>query len=230
MQIRITDKDTWDPRRFHAVKGGGGHTWKVTDKGILVKDDDTPRRTKGEPSTLRRIYDRFLEEIVSVSSFTGVPQQLIAAAIANESGGRDGGERYEKHLNDWSIGVMQTLTNTAWGIAQQRPDLAVSVPLLDVRPFPKGGDLDVWRALLHEAKTSITLGASYLDILNERFECQWDPILIYAGYNSGSPRPSQSKPWGLHYHRTKLKDGNIFDAMDTFAAWYGDACSVWAIS
>lgn len=228
--VEIVDRDAWSPRRFHAVKDGVGHAWKVTDGGIWVQGEDSVRRSKGEPSTLRRIYDRFLEIIVQVHVDTGVPQQLIAAAIANESGGKDGGERFEKHLNDWSIGVMQTLTNTAWGIAQRSPSLQISQAILDLQPVPKGGDLETWKTLLHRPEVSISLGAQYLRILNERFDCRWDPILIYAGYNAGSPRTSGSRPWGLHYHRVSLGDGRIFDAMDTFAAWYGDACDVWAIS
>jgi len=221
----VEDCETWDPERFHRIKGTKGHIWKIVPEGVLVQGESSVRRTRGEPKTLTRIKDRFGELMEQVFLDTGVPIQLLAATIANESGGHDGGERYEKHLNDWSIGVMQTLTKTAWGIARSAPHLHRK-DIAHMKPIPQGGNLQEWRRVLHNNTASVLLGAEMLRQINERYTCYWDPILVYAAYNAGSPRPNKDRPWGLHYHRVEKKDV-VFDAMDTFAAWFGDACAVW---
>lgn len=221
----VEDCEDWCPTRYHRVSGAQGHVWKTTAQGVLVKGEGSTRRTRGEPTTLRGIQDRFGALMDQIFFDTGVPIQLLAATMANESGGHDGGERFEKHLNDWSIGVMQTLTNTAWGVARSATHFNLK-HVAQMTPIPKGGNLQDWRLTLHNSTTSLLLGAEMLRQINERFSCYWDPVLLYAAYNAGSPRKNDDRPWGLHYHRVELKD-RVFDAMDTFTAWFGDACAVW---
>lgn len=220
----VEDCEEWNPTRYHRVKSADGHIWKITEDGVQVKGELSVRRSRGEPLTLRRVKTRFEPLMEQIFLDTGVPIQLLSATMANESGGHDGGERYEKHLNDWSIGVMQTLTNTARGIAISSPHLGRR-DIAQMKAVPQGGNLQEWRAVLHDHRTSILLGAELLKQINDRFQCYWDPILVYAAYNSGSPRKNEGRPWGLHYHRVALPD-RTFDAMDTFAAWFGDACAV----
>ena len=72
--IEVTDRDTWEPERFHSV--GSGQSWKQTYEGILVRSEASERRTKGEPSTLRRIIDDFGDEIADACQMVSVPVQL----------------------------------------------------------------------------------------------------------------------------------------------------------
>ena len=196
-------------------------TYKVTTSGILVEGEGQERRTKGQPLTLSRIMTRYIGLIRDAAGEFAVSEQLIAAALANESGGHEGAEKNEKDRHDRSIGIMQLLTATAKELSRR-----IDEPFLEPS-LPDGGDVERWREYLSDNDTSIRLGAYYLSWLNKEYSCKGDPVLIYAAYNAGSPRADATRPWGLHYNRVKRKDGSIFDAMDTFVNWYGDACTVW---
>ncbi len=224
----------WDVRRFHRPDFGPGahpdgddavrHAWKLTSEGVLVENEDTERRTKGAPTTLTRIVEDFGDAIVEASELTDVPEQLIAAVIATESWGKPDAERFEAHLNDWSFGLMQTLTNTAQALALQAPAKLGVEGLKAYRPVPKGGSADEWRELLSNPETSIRLGALYLARSNDRWRLEWDPIFVYATFNAGSPQPPGAigNKWGIH----GAANGDVFDH---FAAWYGDACAVYGV-
>lgn len=215
MSLLLVDCDRWSPSRYHHVDGGKS-AWRVQVDGILVQGEVAPRRTKGEPVTLRRIRKRFGDHIAQIAARTGLTQQLLGAIIAVESGGNEKAERFEQHINDWSIGLTQTLTATAYTVANRMR----FEPML--KPVPEGGDVDEWRVYLGEPYTSIELGASYLVMQNERFALRYDPVLLYASYNAGSPRPSSGNDWGLVCY-----DAHDYNALDCFAAWYGDACAVY---
>lgn len=215
------DKD-WHPYFFHRVHpsqvGLTKYAWKSDNSGIHVFGEDKVRRTRGKPITLTRIRDkyRFSIELFSLEDIGLL--RLIAATIATESGGRLPADRYEKYINDWSFGLMQTLTNTAWGLNRNLNILPTAL-----KPIPKGGSKAEWKKYLDNPEISIQLGAYYLKQIDKTFKAQGDPVLIYSGYNAGSPRPSTKTPWGLVYYiAPKQKIG----ALDHFAAWYGDACEV----
>lgn len=238
----------WGVRRFHRpsfeapaeprADDASKRAWKLTDEGVLVENEDTERRTKGEPTTLTRIVEDFGDAIAEASELTDVPEQLIAAVIATESGGRlvvkrrdeEGNieegpaERFEAHLNDWSFGLMQTLTNTAHALALQAPAKLGVEGLKAYRPVPNGGSADEWRELLSNPETSIRLGALYLARSNDRWSLEFDPIFVYATFNAGSPQPpgAVGNEWGIH----GAANGKVFDH---FAAWYGDACAVYGV-
>ncbi len=221
------DKITPQPWRPHDPHGVTGHTrqwWSVPSDGIYVLGESDARRTKGEPITLRKIVAKYGDHIEEASERTGVPTRLIAAMVTTEAGLNEKAERHEPHLNDYSFGAAQTLTETAWQMAHR---LNVKQP---DRPVPRGGDPDEWRAFLFDARISILLGAMYLAYNDERFGLQWDPVLTYAGYNAGSPLVRTAKPWGLAYYTyDRDKDGiPEYDAIDTYVAWYGDACAVYS--
>lgn len=234
MSFSVQDCDVWDVRRYHRASFGPPaepraddalkRAWKLTDEGVLVENEDTERHTKGEPKTLRRIVDTFGDAIAEASELTGVPKQLIAAVIATESYGKPDAERYEAHLNDWSIGLMQTLTGTAHALALQAPAKLQVEGLKAYLPIPKGGSIDDWRILLGKPEVSIGLGAHYLARNNERWQLEFDPIFVYATFNAGSPQPpgAVGNEWGIH----GAANGGVFDF---FAAWYGDACAVYGV-
>ena len=223
--VPIVDQESWCPRRFHSVEGAE-IIWRQTDEGIEVKDEGV-RRTKGEPTTLRRIVKDYGHLIDAACEYTDVPRQLVAGMIAAESRGIPTAEREEPPIKDWSIGLTQTLTATAFTLAAQAPEELNVKEVTKLKPLPQGGDLAEWRGLLRQPFYGIRLGALYFSIVNRQSELKFDPVLCYAAYNAGSVRENLKNPFGLHYYRKKLPDGRWADAMENFCRWFGDACAVY---
>jgi len=212
----------WALEEWHSAElTHGEHAWRVARSGIYVRDEGgLPRRTRGEPVTVTKILRAYGDAIEEAADLTGVPTRTILAMLATESGTNPKAERFEKHLNDWSFGAAQTLTATAHAMARR----------LHITSPPKAYPSDVstelaWRSFLFEPRNSILIGVSYIAYNDERWGLLDDPVLAYAAYNAGSPRPSATNPWGVAYYRKKTSQGT-YDALDTFAAWYGDACAV----
>lgn len=235
MALNIKNQEeSWSPDLFHSV-GSGTIVWRQIPEGILVKTEESERRTRGEPVTLRKIVSSYGREIDYASAISSVPKQLIAGVIAAESHGNPVAERREAHLNDWSIGLTQIITATAQSLAAN--DMLWIGPLnleeiASMKPIPRGGDLGRWRSLLGDPRNAISLAAVYLRLANDLFKLKFDPVLCYAAYNAGSPRDSTITPWGVHYYRiTKARGPGVVevvaDAMDSFVKWYGDACDVY---
>lgn len=227
--LRIVDADggTWATDDFHGVHradvGADKHWWRRGPEGIVLIGSCKPLRTKGKPVTATRIQKTYGWLIENLLGRLELPVakalELVIGMVATESGGRPTAAREEKAIHDWSFGLTQTLTRTAKGIEKAA---GVKLP---ARSIPKGGSVAEWRTALSDAETSLRLGIAYLALIEKQFKCQGDPILIYAGYNSGSPRPSRSNPWGLvAYDRDGM--GPALGALDWFARWYGDACAV----
>ncbi len=197
------------------------HFWSVEDDGILVKGENRPRRTKGEPVTATRIFTQFGSDILLVHVKYGIPKEIMVATIATESRGRLPADRYEANINDWSFGIMQTLTGTAKVLASGMP----GVPEKSFKENPTAANKDAWKKFLDNPSVSIELGAKFLTGQNQRLNLNWDPILVYAAYNSGGVYESTKNPWGLvAYDRDGL--GSEPGALDNFCAWHNDACFV----
>lgn len=205
----VNSRLPWHPWEWHRVQPAQvrfePRAWKVVPKqGVMVQGETQVRRTTGNPDTLKRVflqYGGFATEFWDPA--------LVLAVIANESRGELMCERFEGHINDWSFGPGQFLTNTAWGVCK---DIKIVPP--DV-PIPKGGNVETWRKWLCDRKNCLPLIRAFLNNLNKRFALQHDPLLIYTAYNAGSPRPSTKSDWGLVTNRP--------DTLDRLAAWYGDA-------
>lgn len=207
--------ECWKPNQFHGLDGAA-RRWKLTNAGILIRGEKKERRTRGRPATLTRIKKNFAFAIRASSFRYDIPERVIAAVIATESGGRLPADRYERKIKDWSFGLMQTLTRTARGIGSEYPEDFKEIDL-PRRSVPGGGDKARWKELLDVPMVSIKLGTAYLRESDFRLDLQRDPVLLYVAYNAGSPRRSSRNPWGLVYHGR---------ALDHFVAWYGDACAV----
>lgn len=146
--------------------------------------------------------------IRDASQSTGVDRRTIVACICTESSGSYKAERYEVHLHDYSIGVMQTLTRTArhvggrLGYPTQTPagdELATSYRM-PKNSVPNGGTIDEWRRFLCEPRNSILVGAATLAELDKRYDLEGDPVLLAASYNAGGPYVDRANPWGLRMH------------------------------
>ncbi len=231
----IKDSDDWELRRFHGRRDDGDWLqWKLTDEGILVQGEEAVRRTPGKPVTLTRIVDTYGDTILKWADVFDLSEQLLAAVIAIESGGRPTAEKEEKHKGDWSIGLTQVLTATAKHLVGLFPE---ELPPIAIASLPKGGSLDAWRTTLRDPETSIALAGAYLRAVNDDAKLRLDPVLLYCAYNAGSVRPHgsgaravQDNPWGLKHYRHYNKDGTLnYSALSSFCAWFGDAVSVYGV-
>jgi soluble lytic murein transglycosylase-like protein len=214
--VKVVDRDDrWTLNRWHSVSGQA-RKWCVTESGIQVARETTgARRTQGEPKTASRIVETWGKVIKHMGATFDVDVRVLTAVVCIESGGKTDAERYEAHLNDYSIGLCQTLTATAHQLAKM-----IGLPNGPAKPVPKGGDLDEWRSFLSMGWNSIMLAGAYLENANKRWGLQNDPVLLYASYNAGSPRATTKNPWGLV---------NYGHALDAFTRFYGDACFVWKL-
>ena len=207
--------DDRTPGYLHGVDpvqvGEGKRWWWHDQTGIVPIGQTESLRTRGKPVTLTRICNRFEPLFAKALEGTSIDAAMLAAVVATESGGDPNAERQEPKLKDRSIGLTQTLTATALGLAKRA---GVLVP---AKSLPKGGELLHWRAALRDPATSLRLAAVYLDAADQRWKCQGDPVLLYACFNAGGPYASHDNSWGLRAYGT---------ALDAFARWYGDACEV----
>jgi hypothetical protein len=162
--------------------------------------------------------------------------RVLAALLASEGRGvLDPYPRYESGRDDFSFGPCQILTGTAAGLLGLTPHPPALPKVLRVAglKFPDQAhaaawavanpDALAWRALLRRPEVSTDLAAHYLRTIDAQ-GCAGDPILLYAGYNAGSPRKA------LHPHDafglvSYVRPDNT-TALDSFSKWYGDACAV----
>ena len=208
------DPDPWTQTEWRGVRGHA-RRWRTTRAGISVKGEPGPRRTKGQPITMGKRWNEFGAEIREAHEATGVPIATIMATLQTESGGDPKAARYEKHLSDYSFGLMQTLTETAFAISRQ---LDVTAPRL---PIPRGGIVSEWREFLFSPRNSILIGAAYLAYLDDHFQLLGDPVLLFSSFNAGSPRVDLESSWGTKYTR-----GESYDHVSVAAAWLGDSLAV----
>lgn len=203
-------------------------TWRVTDAGIIAAGESGPRRTAGDPSTMRRIRATFGARLSAVAPDLQ-RLRVLAALIASESRGKlDPPARYEAGLGDFSFGPCQFLTSTADSMLGKTPRppriRAYGLPNQMAAAYAEANpDAKAWRALLTQPAIAIDLATEYLKRIDAQ-GCGGDPVLLYAGYNAGSPRPAAhpADKFGL----VSFVRPDKTTALDSFAAWFGDACCV----
>lgn len=223
----LAEDGGFDPSNWHGVVGAR-YEWRITSAGVVV-------RSGGEPETGPRtvvlenfakmpalIAKRFAEELLEAEEVVGIPRAVMCAVICVESGGKVDAERREAHLNDSSIGVCQTLTQTAYAIGLQ-----LGFPLLTAdeaedwrmpkRPLNRGGDIGDWRRFLRKPRNSVLLGAGYLRYLDEEYSLRGDPAMLYASFNAGSPRSTDANAWGIVSYGS---------ALDAFVRFFGTSCAL----
>ncbi|WP_159351498.1 transglycosylase SLT domain-containing protein [Roseomonas harenae] len=176
-----------------------GVSWQLTPEGISV-DGAPASGTAGEPSTVRGIWKRYGDLCSASAKRYGVPVELIVATIATESRGDPNARRPEPKIRDESVGLMQTLVNTARG-ALGRRDLS--------------GDH------LLDPGLSIEAGTAY--IAQQRGSTHFDPPLVAAAYNAGSIRRDDgpANRWKLLVFPT-----GTGRHVDNFVEWFADCMRV----
>jgi len=181
--------------------------WYLAPEGVLIGDAATPETTGGQPTTVRRVWERFGSLIEMWGGRFGIPAELIVATICTETRGDASAVREEPGYisdtqtpNKVSPGLMQTLISTA------RDTL---------------GDDTITRSWLLDPGNSIRAGTAYI-------AQQWklthlDPPKVACAYNAGGiyPNPSQDNRWKMRQYPI-----NTGEHADRFVKWFNDCFRV----
>jgi hypothetical protein len=195
--------------RHGAAVGTGRNRWRLTQAGIEMEGEATPRRN-AKPDIAARCWSKHRDALESAATRFAVPVELLIATACTESAGRADAIREEPGFtsdaatpNRVSPGLMQTLISTARE--------ALSDPALD-------------RARLLDPAVSAAAAAAYIR-RQAQATTHFDPPLVATAYNAGSLRADRNpeNPWGL----LGTKRGNVWHA-DTFIAHLGDAYALFA--
>lgn len=218
----------------------GGKCWRAEEDGVWIRDRTPygiPRLLASKINTdlAAKVVAAYGDDIATQSQIFGVSPIVVATTIVVESAGNASAERYEAQLNDYSIGLGQHLTATAFAIARLRgvPTLsearaelgedeivdALTTYALPDRSLPAGGDLASWRHYLGTAWNSIMLTCALHGWNNARFTLGGDPVAMYACWNAGSLRRATNQ-WGL------VSAGNGA-SIDSFAGHYYHVAATW---
>jgi len=114
---------------------------------------------------------RYVPIVKKWARLRGLPEELVLAIIAVESGFNPKSYRREPHINDASFGLMQILERTAVGMGFQKPLFTISHPLFD-------------------PETNIKYGTEFLRRLWTQYGGNRDAVI--AAYNMGHPRKAEN--------------------------------------
>ena len=192
--------DIVEELRRHAVQHRhfeGSVTWALTPEGISV-EGAKPMGTTGAPNTVKAIWEEYGVHCAAAARDFTVPVELIVATIATESSGKPDAVR--KEAKDTSYGLMQTLLMTA------REAL---------------GDERLSGQDLLRPETSIRAGTAF--IVRQRNLHKFDPVLVAAAYNAGSPRHADfpGNRWRLYCYPPQSGDH-----LNRFVGWFNDAMAL----
>lgn len=179
--------------------------WRVSASGVEIAGSGV-ERTRGEPVTVRRVWERWHDPINTMARRYRVPCHLIVATICTESSGREDAVRREPgYVSDQqtphriSAGLMQTLLSTA------REAMQASFGL-------------DW---LLQGANSIEAGTAYIAKQSRRTNL--DPPLVAAAYNAGRLKHQDGER-----NRWKLRQYPIGTGAhcDRFVRWFNDVVAV----
>lgn len=183
-----------------------GIAWRLTTAGVDIQGSGI-ERTAGKPQTVTRIWETYNREINRWAEHYQVPDVLIIAIIATESGGNPRALRKEPGYvseeaspHRASVGLMQTLVSTA------RDTLDNS---------------SINQAWLLDPGNSIQAGTSY--VAEQRPKTNLDPPKVACAYNAGGVYHNR----GVH-NRWKMRQYPIGtgEHCDRFVKWFNDAVFV----
>lgn len=191
-----------------------GRGWRYECDGTISIErmSGTPR-TKGEPTTMRRLETDYGEHIAEASERFGISTATIASVIILESVPIKGSfsrnpnsYRWEERIQEPSVGLMQTLVSTARAMDKYYK--------LGLAPNGK---------TLKDPRTSILLGTAYLARQAERYETT-DGVLLQAAFNAGGVYYSKfskgpdGKPVPNEWHMRT----HAADRTERFIKWHND--------
>lgn len=123
--------------------------------------------------------------------------KYVKAIFQIESSNNPRAERYEKHIDDWSYGLGQILTETARDLEKRHPELP---------------DLGDTREQIRESLFDPEINRAYAEALfREELEFYQDPELAVAAYNSGhlTPRNARAQEMLNEIYNTNLTTDGI---------------------
>jgi len=190
------------------IRFNGGRGWEYDCAGRITLERETePARTRGEPKTIRLMVADFGSHIEEAHEmFPQVSVATICAVISLEAARIKPGLHLNPHSfrqekNDYSSGLMQTLSGTA---KQMSKKYTLTLPYID-------------RESLAIPRVSILCGVAYLhDRANEYGTT--DGMLLQAAYNAGGVYKSQKNEWKIRTYGD--------DRTERFAQWHNDALAV----
>lgn len=146
--------------------------------------------TASPSATTKTDIMQLIEKVLNQHNLR-VDPKMIAAMIQIESSGNPNAVRYEHHLRDVSVGLMQTLGSTARWLAEEMGYTAYGVPSNDD---------------LLDPEKSIYFGAAYVEWLSnyggKKRGVQW----IVESYNGGPGNSnSQTKNHWNKYKAARMK-------------------------
>lgn len=185
------------------------------------------------------LIERYGETFLFASQVWCVPAATLVATACNESGGDESAKRFEQHISDYSFGLCQQITSTAYAVGRAsswpRADKVLSkthphrdwtMPMMSYPSALKrklgGHDIaairEHWARFLGNPYVSIMLAAAVHHFQSKRWNTQHDPILDYATYNSGGLYVGTTR-YGLHATMAALEAFNLFynDTVKIFA-------------
>ena len=189
---------------WHALSLGSVR-WRLADLGVEIEGSGIDR-TKGNPTTAKRVWEAFAEPINLAGRRFRLPAEVLIATMCTESGGKESAIRFEpgyvddeKTPHKVSPGVMQTLISTA------SSTLSMSVT----------------RDWLLNGANSIRAGAAYIS--SQGRKTRFDPPLVGAAYNAGALYQQNGAQ-----NRWKLRQYPIGTGKhcDRFVQFYNDAVEV----
>jgi hypothetical protein len=178
MEIEV---EPWpDSVELSAIENGG------RDGGLV--------RTKGDPASMRAMWEEHGLALRTACDRFDVPL-VWAMGMAGIEAVRGHGMRwdsqsyrYEMRIDDFSAGIMQTLSKTAEGERKKRcpeiPAFKIGGRLLEREDHP-----------LFDHEVSALLGVGYMRTQLDRYGMR--PLLCCAGYNAGKPKPSDENEFGV---------------------------------
>ena len=199
------------------IRFNGGRGWEYDCAGRITLERETePARTRGEPKTMRLMLSDFGVQIYEAHEmFPQVSLPTICAVISLEAARIRPGLHLNPHSfrqekNDYSSGLMQTLSGTA---KQMSKKYTLPVPYID-------------RESLTIPRVSILCGVAYLHDRAKRYRTldgmhkfgSTDGMLLQAAYNAGGLYKSQKNEWKIKTHGD--------DRTERFAQWHNDALAV----
>lgn len=184
--------------------------WRLDKKGLYLKATGDGangeigyENTGGEPSTVRRVWERFGESVERWATGLGVPAELIVATICTETRGdpdavreEPGYQSDERTPAKVSPGLMQTLISTARDVL---------------------GDDSIDRAWLLLPDNSIRAGTAY--IAQQWMKTHFDPPKVACAYNAGGIyyNKSTNNRWRMRQYPI-----NSSHHADRFTEWFND--------
>lgn len=220
----------WKPTQSHGA--AEGTWWMIAPDGCIWRDNKLgPRLTKWEEARFlaRDVWQKYQQTIdLMTQVFPHVSPSTLIATACTESQGQVDKSKWEKHKNDYSLGICQLLTATAF-----RLGVNMGWPLaghwtkhghlhaMPRAPYPYGR-LSGWRSFLFNPFVSFAFAAAYHTTNNGRFKLQGDPLLQYACYNAGGPYVSNDSHWRIH----SAKWGPGVHALDGFELYHNDAAAL----